>query len=150
MRKIARFSLIILALSAVVWLTACERTLSGSEKADVLAFSETVADNLFVGLTANDYAAFSRDFDSDMREEIPTPDFAVWKQELNNQFGTYLSRKVDRVTRADEFYVVYYQVNVEQEEPVTVSVAFHGSDQSIAYLSFDSEEFSWTPFQERK
>jgi hypothetical protein len=147
MRKIARYPLVVLVLSTFVWLTACERTLSGTEKAAVLAFSEAATDNLFAGLTANDYAAFSRDFDSDMYEEIPATDFVAWKQELGNQLGNYLSRQVDRVTQSDEFYVVVYQAKFEQEEQVTVTVAFHASDHSIAFLSFDSEEFSWSTFQ---
>jgi hypothetical protein len=147
MRKIARYPLVVLVLSAFVWLTACERILSGTEKAAVLAFSESAADNLFAGLTANDYAAFSRDFDSDMYEGISATDFAAWKQELDNQLGNYVSRQVDRVTQADEFYVVVYRAKFEQEEPVTVTVAFHASDHSVAFLSFDSEEFSWSTFQ---
>jgi hypothetical protein len=147
MKKIARYSLVVLVLSALVWLTACERILSGTEKAAVLAFSEAATDDLFAGLTAGDYAAFSRDFDSDMYEEISATDFAVWKQALDNQLGNYVSRRVDRVTQADEFYVVSYQAEFEQETPVSVTVAFHASDHSIAFLSFDSEEFSWSTFQ---
>jgi hypothetical protein len=148
MRKIARYPLVVLVLCTFVWLTACERTLSGTEKTAVLAFSEATTDNLLLaGLTVNNYAAFSRDFDFDMSEEIPATDFAAWKQELDNQLGNYLSRQVDQVTQADEFYVVVYQAKFEQEEPVTVTVAFHASDHSIAFLSFDSEEFSWSTFQ---
>lgn len=150
MKKFARYFFIVLVLCNLVWLTACEKTVTGTEKAAVLAFSETTTDTLFVGLTANDYAAFSRHFDSDMNDEISATDFAAWKQELDNQLGNYLTREVERVTKADEFYVVYYQAKFEQEEPVTVSVAFHGSDHSIASLSFESEEFSWSPFQERR
>lgn len=147
MRKIARYPLVILVLSTFVWFTACERTLSGTEKTAVLAFSETTTDNLLVGLTANDYAAFSRDFDSDMYEEISATDFAAWKQKLDNQLGKYISRQVNQVTQADEFYVVVYQAKFEQEEQVTLTVAFHASDHSIAFLSFDAEKFSWSTFQ---
>lgn len=46
-------------------LTACERAFHGEERAAVLAFSEPAMDNLLAGLTANDYAVFSRDFDSE-------------------------------------------------------------------------------------
>jgi hypothetical protein len=147
MIKISRYPLVVLILSTFVWLTACERTLSGAERAAVLAFSEAATDSVFAGLTAGDYSAFSRDFDSDMCEEISATDFAAWKQELENQLGDYISRQVDRVTRADEFYVVVYQAKFEQEEPVTVTVAFHASNHSVAFLSFDSEEFSWSTFQ---
>ena len=146
MRKIARYPIAVLVLSTFVWLTACERPLSGTEKAAVLAFSEAATDNLFAGLTANDYEAFSRDFDSDMYDELPVTDFAAWKQELDNKIGNYLSRNVDQVTQSDEFYVVYYHAKFEKAKQVTVTVAFHASDHSIAQFWFDAEEFSWSAF----
>ncbi len=146
MRKIARYPIVVLVLSTFVWLTACERTLSGIEKAAVLAFSEAATDNLFAGLTANDYEMFSRDFDSDMYDELPVTDFTAWKQELDNKIGNYLSRNVDQVTQSDEFYVVVYQAKFEKAKQVTVTVVFHASDHSIARLLFDSEKFSWLAF----
>jgi hypothetical protein len=146
MRRIARYSILLLLLSTFIWLSACERTLYGNEKADVLAFSETVTDNLFDGLTANDYAVFSRDFDSDMYEQVPATDFAVWKQELDHKLGNYLSRQVDQVTQSGEFFVVVYQAIFEKEEQVKVTVGFHASS-SIAFLSFESEKYSWSAWE---
>ena len=151
MRKIAGYFIVALVLSALVWLTACERILSGADQAAVLAFSEAATDNLFAGFTTNDYAAFSRDFDTDMHEEIHATNFADWKQDLDNKLGNYLSRKVDQVTQSDEFYVVTYQAQFEQEEPVLVTVAFHvAQPHMIAFLAFDSEKASWSAFQQRQ
>ena len=147
MKGIVRFPISILVLSTLVWFTACESTLSGTKKEAVLAFSEPAVDNLLAGFTANDYAAFSRDFDSDMYERVPATDFAAWKQEMDNKFGNYLSRNVDRVTRSQEFNVVFYQARFEMEKQVTVMVAFHASDHSIAALSFESEKYSWSAWE---
>jgi len=117
------------------------KNLSGTDQAAVLAFSEAATDNLFAGLTANDYATFSRDFDPYMKKTIPTTEFAAWKQDLDNKLGNYLSRQVDHVTQADEFYVVVYQAKFEQEESVIVEVAFHVKEpHPIANLWFDSEK----------
>jgi len=113
----------------------------------VLAYSEPAMDNLFAGLAANDYAAFSRDFDSDMYEKIPASVFTTWKIEVDNELGNYQSRQVARVTRSDEFHVVYYQAKFEREEQVTVTVAFHASDHSIAFLAFDTEKYSWSAWE---
>ena len=151
MRKITGYFIIGLVLSALVWLTACERILSGADQAAVLAFSEAATDNLFAGFTTNNYAAFSRDFDTDMQAEIPATNFAAWKQDLDNKIGNYLYRKVDQVTQSDEFYVVTYQAQFEQEEPVLVTVAFHEAQpHMIAFLAFDSEKASWSAFQQRQ
>lgn len=147
MRKIAKQSVLVLILSTLIWLTACERSLSGDDKAAVLAFSEAITDNMFAGLATNDYAAFSRDFDSDMYERPPAAEFSAWKEGLEEVIGAYLSRNVDKVTRADEFYVVTYQAEFEKEEQVTVTVAFHASDHSIAFLAFESEKYSWSAWE---
>jgi hypothetical protein len=147
MRKATQYFLAAFALIALIWLTACERILSGTEKNTVLAFSESATDNLFTGLTANDYAIFSRNFDSDMEEEIPVTTFAALKQDLDNKLGNYLSRRVDQVTQSDEFYVVDYQAKFEQDEAVKITVAFHASDHSIASFAFNSEKVSWSTFR---
>ena len=135
------FFIVALVLCVLTRLTACgqDKILSGSDQAAVLAFSEGIMDNLFAGLTANDYAAFSRDFDSDMQKTIPATSFPAWKQDLDNRLGNYISRQVDEVTQSDEFYVVVYQAKFEQAEPVNIGVAFHASDHSISHMWFDSE-----------
>src|SRR5512134_1422416 len=142
MKKAKKYFVTALVLIALFSLTACERMVSGKEKTAVLAFSEPTVDNLFAGWIASDYAVFSRDFDTDMQEEIPAASFAALKQDLDNKLGNYISRRVDQITQADEFYVVTYQAQFEQEDAVKITVAFHRSDQSIAYLAFDSEKVS--------
>jgi len=147
MRKANPYLLAAFALIALVWLTACERMLSGIEKDTVLAFSESTTDNLITGLAANDYAVFSREFDSDIAEEVTVTTFATMKQDLDNKLGKYLSRIVARVAQSDEFYVVDYQAKFEQAEAVKITVAFHASDQTIAGFSFDTEDVSWSTFR---
>ena len=55
-----------------------DQAVTGSELDAVLAFSEPIAENMFAGYAANDYAAFSRDFDPDMQETIPADFFVGW------------------------------------------------------------------------
>ena len=62
--------------------------------------------------------------------------------------GSYLSRQVDQVTQSDEFFVVVYRAQFEVEGQVTVTVAFHASDHSIAFLSIVSENYSWSSSEE--
>ena len=144
MRKYAGFLIVAIVLIVLVGLTACEREISGGERTAVLAFSEAATDNLFAGLAANDYATFSRDF-VDLQEDMPATRFAAWKQDVDSKLGNYLSRQVDHVSQEDEFYIVVYQVKFEQQESVTVEVAFHVvKPHSIAHLSFDSQKLRWS------
>jgi hypothetical protein len=147
MRKVTKYFVTAFALIALLGLTGCERILSGTEKDAALAFSEATLDNLLHGWTANRYAVFSRDFDTDMQERIPATNFADLKQEIDNKLGNYISRRVDQVTQADEFYVVTYQAKFKQEKAVKITVAFHISNQSIAFLSFESEKYSWSAWE---
>jgi len=69
-----------------------DKILSDTEWAAVLVVSEAATDNVFAGLTANDHAVFSRDFDSYMKMRISATSFPGWRQDLNDQHGTYQSR----------------------------------------------------------
>lgn len=146
MRKVTRQYIAAFVLVALFLLTGCERTVSGSERDTVLAFSEPTVDTLLAGWAAADYAAFSRNFDTAMQEEIPAKGFAALKQDLDDKLGNYVSRSVDRVHRADEFYVVDYQAKFGHAEPVKITVAFHASDHSIAFLAFDAGQVTWSTF----
>lgn len=139
----SRFSsiMLILSLGVLLSLTACEWELSGQKREAVLSSSEAITDNLFAGLAANDYQVFSRDFDQDMLNVLPVSRFEVWKADMDEKIGDCLSREVERVTRADEFYVVTYQVECTKAPLVTVEIAFHSS-YTIAHLSFDSESLT--------
>jgi len=139
----SRFSKIMLLLSwgILLGLTACEWELSGQKQEAVLSFSDAITDNMFAGLVANDYPVFSRDFDQDMLEVLPVSRFEDWKKDWGEKIGDCYSREVERVTRADEFYVVTYQVECTKAPQVTVEIAFHRS-HTIAHLSFDSESLT--------
>jgi hypothetical protein len=145
-RKEIRLLAITMLVVCLLLLTSCERELSGAKAATVLSLSEPIIDNLFIGLVGNDYATFSRDFDTYMQRSIPGSDFAEWKRGLDSQLGNYLSREVHRVAQSDEFYVVEYHAKFEQEEPVVVGVAFHIAEpHSISHLWIESSQQRWAP-----
>ena len=133
--------MLILSLGVLLSLTACEWELSGQRREAVLSSSEAITDNLFAGLAANDYQVFSRDFDQDMLNVLPVSRFEIWKADMDEKIGDCLSHEVERVTRADEFYVVTYQVECNKAPLVTVEIAFHSS-YTIAHLSFDLESLT--------
>lgn len=79
-----------IAWIVLVSLAACspqDIPLFDTDQAAVLAFSEAATDNLFTGLTADDYATFSRDFDAEMQAAMPAANFTILKQNLDNKIG---------------------------------------------------------------
>lgn len=147
MGKVTRYFIAVLCLLAVISLSGCERALSGHERDNVLAYADAAVEELLAGLKAGDYDLFSRSFDFDQQEETPAASFETLKQELDGELGDYLSRTVEQVTQADEFWVVDYQARFEQAEAVKITVALHAVDQSIAGFSIDSEKGSWSTFR---
>jgi hypothetical protein len=133
--------MLVLSLGVLLSLTACESVLSGQKREAVLSFSEEITDNLFAGLATHNYQVFSRDFDQEMLKVLPISRFDAWKADMDEKIGNCLSREVEQVTRADEFFVVTYQAECTKTSPVTVEIAFHRS-HTIAHISFDSESLT--------
>jgi hypothetical protein len=117
--------------------------LTDSEMQAVLAYSEPIADNLFDSLTANDYAGFSRDFDSYMLETTSANNFTEWKLNLDDKLGKYISRQVDQITESDEYHVVVYQVEFEKDPQAKVRIVFHtAAPHAINNFWIESDHFS--------
>ncbi len=98
--------------------------LTGDARDAVLAFSEAKTDNLLAGLNTDDYAAFSKDFDSDMLNAMTPGQFTKLKQDRDAKLGRYLSRTVSSVIQTGDFYAVNYQAVFEKEAEVALRVVF--------------------------
>jgi PBP1b-binding outer membrane lipoprotein LpoB len=110
-----------------VLLTGCspqETALTGDEQDAVLAYSEAKTDNLLAGMNANDYAAFSKDFDQQMLNAMTQAQFDALKKDRDEKLGQYVSRQVNKVIQTGDFNVVFYDAKFEKEDPVTVRVVF--------------------------
>ncbi len=118
---------LLLALLLFTLLTACgpqTTTLTGADRESVLAFSESKTDTLLAGMNANDYAAFSTDFDQDMLGAMGQTQFDDLKKDRDAKLGLYLSRQVSSVAQQGDFYVVFYDAKFEKDAAVTMRVVF--------------------------
>ena len=141
MKNIRSVFLIMTAALLVALLSACapkETAITGADRETVLAYSEAKTDNLLAGLNSGDYAAFSKDFDSDMLGAIPESKFAALKQEREAAIGKYISREVASVNQSGEFIIVFYTAKFEKENEVTVRVVFRSAEpHNISGLWFN-------------
>lgn len=127
---------ILLALAACA---PSAKTLTGADRDAVLAYSEPKTDNVLAGLNANDYAAFTRDFDDKMKSASTKASFADLQTKVPGKIGKYVSRQVDSVTQQGEFIVVQYTAKFESEDGVTVRVVFDVAEPHlVSGLWFDS------------
>ncbi len=124
-----------LAVLLVSLLASCggspkETTLTGDEMEAVLAFSEAKTDSLMAGMNANDYAAFSKDFDQDMLNAMPQSAFVTFKKGYDDKLGAYVSRKVNKVAKSQsgKFLAVVYDAVFEKDDAVSMRVVFRADD----------------------
>ncbi len=89
--------LFIVLLSLSLFGCGSGKTVTGTDKDAVLAFSEAKTDTLLSGMNNNDYAAFSQDFDADMLTAMPQAQFDSLKKDRDSKLGLYISREVSSV-----------------------------------------------------
>ena len=79
--KIITLTVIALLLTLLAGCAPKSTPITGSDMDAVLAFSEAKTDNLLAGMNANDYAAFSKDFDKDMLNAMTQAQFDSLKKD---------------------------------------------------------------------
>ncbi len=137
MRKVFAILMLFMFLSACS--RSAPRTLTGDEREAVLAYSETMTDNLLAGMNAGDYEVFSHDFNEAMLSGVTPAALADMQVQILGKIGLYVSREVQTVQQQGEMITVIYTAEFEQESPVTVRVVFEAAEPHlITGLWFDS------------
>ncbi len=130
--------LALLAISGCSFLPKSE-PVEGTEREQALAVGEPLADNLFKGLSNQDYAAFSRDFDETMKKAMDEKAFNEMSQVFDAKIGAYQSREVQQVERVENLIVITYQGQFAKEANVDIRLTYReGTQPQIAGLWFDS------------
>jgi len=131
-------SLLLLVLAGCMFMPQVT-TVEPEEQDEILEISEPIADNLLDGMNANDYAAFSRDFDDKMREALDEDAFQELIQQFSGKIGAYQSRTLDHMERIENLVTVVYKAQFEKEEEVTIRLTLReGEPYQVAGLYFDS------------
>ncbi len=142
MRKL---TIMLVCLLAAGILAACgpasAKALDGADKDAVLAYTEPAADNLFTAINENNFAGFSRDFDSGMLKAMDEKAFANIESQIIGKIGKYVSRTVSKVESSGKYSTVIYAAEFEQDNPVTIRLVFNtGENNKVSGLWFDSEK----------
>jgi hypothetical protein len=112
----------------------------GDERDQVIAAADPIADSIFEGMNQQDYAAFSRDFDPEMKKSLNEKAFSELTAFFAPKIGDYQSREVEKTEMVDAIYVITYNARFEDEEKVTVRLSLRPVDDTyqVAGLWFDS------------
>ena len=150
MKNPKKLMLIIITILALISLAACSilkapltqtRTLEGSERDIVLAYADSKGENLIRGMVAGDYAVFSADFDSTMKQGMDENAFNNMLVTFTGKLGQYQSHEVNAVLQDEKYSTVVYRIAYDKDDRVTMRVVFNNSeDHNISGLWFDSPE----------
>ncbi len=126
----------------VVLLGACSSVatpLTGADRDQVLAYSEAKTDSLMKAINVNDYAAFSRDLNDQMKSTINADGLVNMRTKVNDKIGNYVSCQVSSVLQTGDNVAVIYLAKFENDDAVTVRVVFETAEpHRITGLWFDS------------
>ena len=131
--------ILLMSAGAVGAVALQDKTLTGSDKDAVLAYTEPKTTNLLTAIDNRDYAAFSRDLNDRMKSAITADGLTAMRAKVSDKIGKYVSREVTSVTPAGEFITVIYTARFENDDPVTVRVSFEAAEpHRVSGLYFDS------------
>ena len=133
---------VLCALLATAVLAGCSGapTLQGGDRDAVLSYAEPIADNLLQGMNGADYAAFSRDFNSQMQTAIPAGTFSSSiVTNIAGKLGHYLSRQVSSVSQMGGNILVIYTAKFEKDDNVTIRLSLEQTaPHHVSGLYFNS------------
>lgn len=115
--------------------------LEGNEIDTVLAYAQEPSENLIEGLTARDYAQFSRDFTDDMKQGMNEQAFNDLLSMFDTKLGTYQTNTLVTVLQDENFTTLVFQLIYEKDNEVSMRVVFDNKEpHKISGLWFDSPE----------
>lgn len=132
--------LLLATLLATLLLAACGgpsgTEITGADRDAVLKYADPMTDNLLQGMAANDYGAFSRDFDQKMLESVSEKQFGDLKAKLDSSLGAYQSRVISQVIDYGEVVTVIYKGTFAKTS-ANIQIAFAKNEpHKIAGLYF--------------
>jgi hypothetical protein len=91
-----QFTTLFVLLIAAVFVVACGAPASDAPQGEAVSTltqeqANTMIDNALQAFNTGDYAAWSRDWDNDMKAAIQDADFQAYREQVVTQYGQYVS-----------------------------------------------------------
>ena len=120
----------LLAAVSACGCTNPETVISGEDAAEVLAYAESIVENVAQGFNEGNYAIYSRDFSPEMRQALDGAAFEQNREDVTSRIGLYESRRDPVVTQTGDYIVVNYRAAFEREDGVALRFVFKKDDPS--------------------
>lgn len=139
--KIVRWGVLAaLVLALLAGCAAGYKTVSAEEARAFADKVEPITVQLLTALSSHDEAGYLRDMDETMRSLSSGDKFEEVYQAIIGKIGRYQSHQLDKVLDKDQFRIVIYKAQFEQDAYVVVRVVFDVSKEpwKVSGLWFDS------------
>ena len=136
-----RYSWMSVLVCCVFLLSGCiNQPLEGEERERWVTIATPMAKNTLESLKNDDYQGFIKDYSPEMIEATTPEAFADLKELLDSKIGTYISFEPERVIEQDGYISVYFIVEFEKDERVTMRLVYGKNDEThmVQGLWFDS------------
>ena len=132
----------LITISVIATITGCSNSPLGRDNS-VQAYSDT-AELMLQAINHNDYAAFSSDFNVQMKQSMTAPAFNKFATAIRNKIGTYIADRVYGMQEQSGNMVVTFKAKfIDEPSEVTVTITFqkaHGKSL-VADFNLDSPKF---------
>lgn len=125
MKGIGLFTLVVFVLSGCI-----NQGLEGEERQRWVDIADPIAENILQTLNNNDYQGHIKDYSQEMIDATTPQEFANMKELLDSKIGAYISKTPAQVIRDDEYIVVFFSAQFENEDNVSVKVVFKEDDET--------------------
>jgi hypothetical protein len=145
-RTTIRSVLVLAALVLPALIVGCQSSPADSDAQPTSAAvneqeASAMAEDLLAGFNAGDYAAFSRDWSSTLKDGITEPGFVAFRDELMSANGTFVSISDVTLTEADTPGHVKYVFATEFDNgPVTLTITLKRDQEQIEGVFMESAE----------
>jgi len=107
----------------------------------VAKYSDPIAENILVSMNNGDFAGFSRDFDANLKTEVPENVFTDLSNSVSGQLGKYVedSKKMTGVNIENGITTATYQVDFEKQQDFQIRFVYKkiGGDMKLVGFWFD-------------
>ena len=111
-----------LIIVAVIAIAGCKKSITGPERDELLKAADPITDSILTGYNSGNYALYSKDFNEQMKNALPENVFTQTREEIMEKVGAYKSRVVSGTYKKNQYSIVEYTAEFENEKEVNVKV----------------------------
>jgi hypothetical protein len=116
-------------------------TLSEEQISQLQEYADPITENILQAINEDDYAKFSKNFTSEMKDTIPEDSFLEISAMITSAVGDYISKELTKAAKEGSYFSFYYKAKFTDEpDDVDVKVVFEklNGELEVAGLWFDS------------